>query len=270
MSKIVDIHTHVFPEKIVKKTIEKLEEKGGIKAKAAGTEAGLLAEMKQSGVDISVIMPVVTRAEQFSSVNAYAEKLNRLYEKEEKRLFSFGGIHPDAINYKQQLRSVRDMGLKGIKLHPDYQGTFIDDPKYMRIIDYATEIGLTILVHAGVDIGFRDLVRCSPERIRNVLDSVGPERFILGHYGGYEMWDEVEELLVGENVYLDTAMIFPYISDEQFLRILKKHGADKIVYGTDSPWSSQKETLEIIKRLVPQKEEQEKILGENICKILGF
>ena len=157
----------------------------------------------------------------------------------------------------------------GIKLHPDYQNTYFDDIKYMRILDYASELGLISVVHAGVDIGFPDHVRCNPERIRKVIDQVQPENMVLAHYGSFDLWRGVEELLVGENVYLDTAYIFGFIEDSTFLRILKNHGADKILFATDSPWSGQKESLEHLRALGLTKEELQQISGENAQNLLG-
>ena len=86
--------------------------------------------------------------------------------------------------------------------------------------------------------------------------------------GVFKMWEETEERIAGENVYLDTAYLFGFIEDELFLRILKKQGADKILFATDSPWSGQKESLEYFRGLLIEKEEQEKILGKNACKLL--
>lgn len=267
---IVDFHTHIFPEKIAARTIEKLEGIANVKAFTDGREESLVSSMEESGVDVSVVLPVVTKPEQFATVNQFAAKLNEKYQDKSPRLLSFGGIHPDSPDYKKELRAIHDLGLKGIKLHPDYQDTYFDDIKYMRILDHASELGLISIVHTGVDIGFPDNVRCTPKHIRKMLDEVAPEKLVLAHYGGFKMWEETEELIAGENVYLDTAYLFGFIQDEQFLRILKKHGADKILFATDSPWSGQKESLEYLRGLPIEKEEQEKILGKNACKLLNI
>ena len=223
--------------------------------------------MKEAEVEISIVLPVVTKPEQFHTVNEFAVRLNEKYSEKAVRLLSFGGIHPDSPDYKRELDTIKKMGLLGIKLHPDYQDTYFEDIKYMRILDYASELGLVSVVHAGVDIGFPDNVRCTVKGIRKVLDEVAPEKLVLAHYGGFGMWDEVEELVAGDNVYLDTAYTFGFIEDETFLRILRKHGADKILFATDSPWSGQKESLNYLKGLVAQ-EELNKIVGQNAEKLL--
>lgn len=267
---IIDFHTHIFPDKIAEKTIEKLENLAHVKAFTNGTKSGLIESAKEAGVDISVIVPVVTRPEQFNSVNEFAARLNEKFENEKVRLLSFGGIHPKTLDYKRELRIIRDLGLKGIKLHPDYQDTFFDDISYMRIVDYASELGLISVVHTGVDIGYPDIVHCTPKMVRRVIDEVAPEKMVLAHFGGYGLWDDAEELLAGENVYFDNAFIYGKIDEEQFLRILGKHGADKVLFGTDSPWSGQKESIEAVNNLPIPEEEKEMILGKNAEKLLGL
>lgn len=264
----IDFHTHIFPEKIAAKTISYLEEKAHIKAFGDGTEEGLLHSMEAAGVDVSVVLPVVTRPEQFHTINNFAEQLNEKYRDKQTRLWSFGGIHPDSADYKGELRIIKEMGLLGVKLHPDYQDTYFDDIRYMRILDYASELGLVCVVHAGVDVGFPDNVRCDPQRIRRVLDEVSPRNLVLAHYGSFDMWEEAEELLAGQDVWLDTAFIAGYIKEDVFLNILKKHGADRILFATDSPWSGQKETLEFLGNLAIDKEDLNKILGQNAEKLI--
>ena len=267
---IVDFHTHIFPDKIAKKTIEKLEDIANVKAFTDGREVSLISSMEEAGVDLSLVLPVVTKPEQFVTINDFAARLNEKYQGKSRRLFSFGGIHPDSPDYKRELRTIYDLGLKGIKLHPDYQSTYFDDMKYMRILDYASELGLITIVHTGIDIGFPDHVRCTPMMIRRVLDEVAPEKLVLAHYGGFKMWEEAGELIAGKNVYLDTAYLFDFIEDDLFLQILKKHGADRVLFATDSPWSGQKESLSHLRGLSIPKEDLDKILGGNACELLNL
>ncbi len=263
---VIDFHTHIFPDKIAAQSIARLENASGVTAATRGTLQGLLDSMEQSGVDLSVIMPVVTKPSQFESVNRFAAEVNEKYK---GKLLSFGGIHPDSENYKRELDEVKRLGLPGIKLHPDYQKVMIDDPRYLRIIEYADSLGLIILVHAGIDIGLPSPVHCPPDRARKVIDTIKPSKLVLAHYGGWKQWDDVYELIAGENVYLDTAFVFDYIEDEQFLRILQKHGADKILFATDSPWSDAKRDLERLKTLVPEENVCKDILSGNALKLLG-
>lgn len=263
---VIDFHTHIFPDKIAERTIKTLEEIGDIKAFTDGTLGGLQRSMKESGIGLSVVLPVVTKPSQFESVNAFAAEIIG-----KEGIISFGGIHPDSEDYREELDKIKELGLTGIKLHPDYQDTFIDDPKQIRIIQYAVEIGLIVIVHAGLDIGLPNPIHCTPECAANMLKQIDEKKakIVLAHMGGYDMWDEVEEYLVGLKVWFDTSYCLDKLSDEQFVRIVNNHGADRILFATDSPWGGQKESLERIKEMGFTEEELERILYLNAVELLG-
>ena len=262
---IIDFHTHIFPEKIAGKTIESLENLSGIKASTNGTLEGLLASMEQAGVDISVIMPVVTKPVQMESINHFSKEINDRYP---SKLISFGGIHPDVSDYKKELDYIKELGLKGIKIHPDYQQVMIDDVRFMNIIEYADELGLVILTHAGIDIGLPDTVHCPPQKMRKVLDAIKPKKMVVAHYGGWKMWQEVYDYLAGEDVYLDTAFTFDFIEEEMFLKILEKHDPDKILFATDSPWSHAAKNIEALKKLPIDENIRQNIFSGNAKRLL--
>lgn len=262
---IIDFHTHIFPDAIAGKTIAALAKKAGVKAATDGTLNGLLTSMEQSKVDLSIIMPVVTKPSQFESINSFAAKVNEKYA---GKLLSFGGIHPECENYKEKLDTIKALGLPGIKLHPDYQGVMIDDVRFMNIIEYADALGLIILTHAGVDIGLPEPVHCPPDKMRRVLDTLKPQKMVLAHCGGWKQWDEVQEYLVGENVYLDTAFIYDYMEADMFLKILERHDKERILFATDSPWSDATQGIAWINSLPVEKSVVRKILSENAEKLL--
>ena len=264
---VIDFHTHIFPDKIAAKTIEHLEQVGGITAATDGTLTGLLASMERCDVDMSVILPVATKPSQFESIQAFAKSINEKYQ---GKLISFGGIHPDCEDYKKELDTIKAMGFKGIKIHPDYQGVMIDDIRFMRIIEYASELGMIILTHAGIDIGLPNPVHCPPHKMLKVLDEIKPEKMVLAHFGGWSQWDEVYEYLAGENVWLDTAFIYDYITKDRFFKIMEKHGSEKILFATDSPWSDMAKGIEWIKGLNLPGEVEEAVLSGNAKRLLGI
>jgi len=263
---IIDFHTHIFPDKIAPRTIAHLSEVGGVKAATDGTLEGLKQSMIEFGIDLSVIVPVATKPSQFESVNRFAKEINDAYKG--KTLLSFGGIHPDSENYKKELDTIKELGLPGIKIHPDYQGVMIDDIRFMNIIEYADSLGLIIITHAGIDIGLPEPVHCPPDKMRKVYDKIKPKKMVLAHYGGWKQWDMVYEYLAGEDIYFDTAFTFDYIEKDMFYKILEKHGSDKILFATDSPWSNGKEGINYIKNLDVQQEVKEAILWKNAAKLL--
>lgn len=263
---VIDFHTHIFPDKIATGSIAHLEKASGITAATDGTLNGLLASMEKNNVDMSVILPVVTKPSQFESVNQFAADVNQKYK---GKLISFGGIHPDSEDYKAQLDRIKELGLLGIKLHPDYQKVMIDDERNMRIIEYANSLGLMIMVHAGIDIGLPYPVHCPPDKAKKVIDIIKPDKLILAHFGGWKQWEEVYELLAGEHVYFDTSFTFDYIEQEMFLKILKKHGHEKVLFATDSPWSNAKKAIEVVRDMPLLESEIEDILSKNAKRLLN-
>ena len=274
---IIDFHTHVFPDKIAERTIAALESAADVKAVTDGTLNGLLNSMADGGVDKSVIMPVNTRKGQFDTITRFAKAINDNYE----NLISFGGIHPDDDDIRDKLQYLKDNGFKGIKLHPDYTETFIDDERYINIITEACRLGLLVLTHAGKDPAYTT-IHCPPDKGRYVLDRVHELTsyrepfFIFAHLGGNRLLSDVEKYLVGQNCYIDISCSFGDIgnfcdnTDEDVVRVIKNHGADKILFATDSPWNSQKEYVERIKKL-PGLSDTEKdiIFGKNAEALLN-
>ena len=268
---IIDFHTHVFPEKIAERTIARLSQMGGIPAFADGTRAGLLRAMEEADVRVSINLPVLTKPEQFESVNAFSAEINQAFKGKERRIISFGAIHPACPNIKEKMCWLRDNGFLGVKLHPDYQGTYIDDDGYVQILRAAAETGLIAVTHAGIDVGYKDQpVHCPPDRALKLIRKISYSGFVLAHYGAAGMPEEVLSTIAGENVYLDTAYILRFIGEDDFKRILDRHGEDRVLFASDSPWSSMKEDIQILHSFGLGKTTEEKILSGNAKALLGL
>ena len=280
-SMIIDAHTHTFPEKIADKVIAQLQDKAKSRAYTKGTDAALNQSMKEADIDVSVLLPVMTNPAQVEKLNSIAIEKNRNFG--ETGLFSLGGMHPDFEGFAAELKRLCENGITAIKLHPAYQNVDLDDIRYLRIIDKANELGLATVIHAGLDIGIMHHNFSSIKHICTVLKEINPEKFVLAHMGGWKCWDDVESTLAGENVYMDTAFSLgsyeppkeysvpkeetEMLGTEQFERIVKKHGCDKILFATDSPWSSQAETLCRVKACCFDSDGLEHILFKNAQKV---
>jgi len=271
---IIDIHTHVFPDAIAPKTIAALTEKaaGAVHASTDGTLDELKASMRRSGVDVSVVQPVVTRPSQFESINRFAAEISG-----QDGVYSFGGIHPDDESYKEHLAAIREMGLRGVKIHPDYQGVMIDDPRAVRVIREAVDAGLYVMTHAGFDVGFPEKIHCPPPAAKRMLTAVYGDdrsavepRIILAHLGGYTQIDEVMAYLVGEPVYLDLSFALPRVSPEDVMRLIRAHGAERILFGSDCPWGEQADFVARVNALPLTEGERALIFAGNAKKILGI
>lgn len=276
---IIDFHTHVYPDKIAARTMEALNLVPDVDAHTNGTLQGLLDSMKRAGIDKSVVLPVATRKGQFDSITKFAQALNENYP---DRLISFGGIHPDDDAVEEKLNYLKESSFKGIKIHPDYTGTFIDDDRYVRIVAECKKRGLLVITHAGKDPAY-DTIHCPPDRgirMLNAVNSLVPGEqpfFIFAHLGGCKHLSEVERHLVGQNCYIDISCSFSGlghfsdVSDNDIVRVIHNHGADKILFATDSPWNDQKAYIERFKSLTGLSDtEKEMILCDNAERLLNI
>lgn len=260
---MIDFHTHIFPDKIAEKSIPHLAEVCKTEPFTNGKLDGLLHSTEEAGLSCSIILPVVTAPKQFDSIHRFAMQFL-----EQENLLSFGGIHPENTDYKEKLRWIKEQGFKGIKLHPDYQGAYFNDIRYKRILAYASELDLIVLTHAGLDPLCPNDIHCTPQMAEEVLDEVRPTKLVLAHMGGNGLFDDVERYLVGRDVYFDTSYVLDKMGKEQFLRMVRNHGADKILFATDSPWGRQKEFVSYFKSLDLSEKEKAMISEENAKKIL--
>ena len=266
---IIDFHTHIFPEKIAAQTIAKLADIVKQKPSTNGCAEDLRSSMNRAGIDVSVILPVVTNLKQFDSICRFAAFINEIYASaSEQRLISFGDIHPDDPDYKAHLALLKREGFAGVKVHPHYQDVEFNDIRMKRLLYSASELGLPFLTHAGFDPYVPDHDFCTPDMILEVMKEVAPENLILAHLGSNENYQEAEEKLCGQNLYLDTAYSIMHIDEARFIRMIRKHGADKVLFATDCPWAEQKACVDILQKCALTDWEKKLILSENAAKLL--
>ncbi len=279
---IIDFHTHIFPDKIAPATVKHLAGEARIHPFTDGSADALCSSMTASSVDWSVNLPVMTSGGQVEKVNASLLKKRDLFK--DKHIICFGGMHPDCQDYRSILRWLRREGVVGIKLHPAYMCIDLNDPRMMRLIDAISEEGLITIIHAGIDIGIYDHNYASVDHVLQLMKEVAPDRFVLAHMGNWGCWDQVESDLAGAPLWMDTAFsigpITPFeeidkkpiasemLSDEDFVRICRKHGTDRILFATDSPWAEQETYVRKISDLPFTEEERSSILGDNAEKLL--
>ena len=263
---IIDFHTHAFADAIAERAISKLEGVSNLKAYSNGTISNLVEFYEENNIDKCVLLPIATKPTQQTTINNWA-----VAQKSEK-IIPFGSIHPDATDVFDELERIKSLGLKGIKLHPDYQGFFIDDEKLIPIYKKCAELGLVVIFHAGYDPLSPDLVHAMPEASARVFKQVPNMTMILAHLGGMMRFDDVEKYLVGleGEIYLDTAYIDGAIDKNQLERIIKNHGANRILFGSDFPWHTPNMEYDLIQSLDITEEEKNLILSENAMRILGL
>ena len=219
----------------------------------------LVQSADKSCIDYIVIHSTATKASQVKSINDWVA--GHVSE----RLIGFGTLHPDMSDAGDEIERIITLGLKGIKLHPDFQGFNADDPKMDKIYPLI-ENRLPLLIHCGDE----KLDNSSPKRIANVLDRFPGLTIIAAHLGGHKTWQESIEYLVCKNVYMDTSSAIRYMDSTLAVKLIKKHGTDKIVFGTDYPIVYHESELEVFNQLDLNETEKENILYNNAAGILGL
>lgn len=293
---IIDFHAHTFPDKIASVAVQALAKSSDLYPYVDGTVNGLIESMKENDIDYSVILPIVTKPSQLDTINATAINTNEAYG--DKGIISFGSVHPENSNYKAVIKSLKSNGVKGIKLHPVFQGVPFDDIRFMNIVEAACEEDLIILVHGGDDLSFPGVNLVGAEHIKNVVKAIKPNKMIMAHMGAWGHWEDILELLAEYPLLMDTSFTLrkgrrkatieessntntitykgdtlvefdtPFLSNELFTKMVQATGAQNVFFGSDSPWNSQKEAADAIRQTGLNDNEIAMILGDNAKKLL--
>lgn len=262
---VIDFHVHMFPDKIAKGAIETLSKRAKIPAYTDGSLIDTTEKMKQAGVDIAVVQSIATNVKQTKNVNDFAIEINKC-----DNIVAFGSIHPEDADYKSELDRIADSGIKGIKLHPDYQNFFIDETRMIPIYEYILKKGFVLLFHSGLDAGLPSPIHATPERIKNVLSVFRGEKVCLAHMGGFNMHDKLMEVLMGEDIYIDTSCVAEFVGNEIFEKLLKAHRRDRVLFATDSPWNVFVAAVKNINSLDIDDEYKEMIFSKNALELLNI
>ena len=261
---LIDFHTHCFPERIAKTALEKLSfVSGGMKPNTDGTVKGLEKIMKEQGVDKAVVLNIATNATQQRNVNDFAASINK------GNIISFGSVFPFSEDCLEELERIKALGLKGVKLHPDYQRFNVDDEQMIPIYKKISALGLITVFHAGFDYGFPPPYGATPEKMERALKWFEAP-VVAAHWGGLDCGEGVLKHLCGKDIYFDTSFGCGNMPKYFAQKILESHTADKILFGTDCPWHTAEMELRLLNSLKISDNEKEKITHQNAEKLLGI
>lgn len=253
-----DTHIHYFPDFLAPKAMENLIRTCSLPHYSDGTYGDTLKNIKKWNCIGAVALHIATNPHQQASVNHFA------VETQKKNLLCFGSVHPDAPDALTELCRIQDMGLRGIKFHPDYQGFYVNDKKIFPIYEEIVRLGLPVAFHTGRDPYSPDDVHCTPEKLGEVADYFPEMRIIAAHMGGSYMPKESAKYLSGKkNVWFDTAVISEFLTPRSFEELTRTVGLDKVFYATDCPWSSMPRITEMIEATHLSSAEKKRIYYQN-------
>ena len=264
MKKLIDAHTHIFPDAIAQRAADNIGNYYGIPMEGNGT-ASMLKGRSPKDVDCRyIISAAAMKAKNVITGNDFL--LN--CAKADSSFIPFGSFHPDMGEAEAvaEIERIAKAGAYGIKIHSDFQHLYIDEPKMMPMYRKCAELGLPVLFHVGdVNTDYS-----TPKRMHNLCMALPELKVIAAHLGGYSVWQEARDYLLGSEVYMDCSESVPYISEEETYGLIMSYGIDKVLFGSDFPVFCTDTYFKMIDRLPFTEEEKEKLYFKNAEKLLGL
>lgn len=265
---LIDFHTHAFPDKIAAGAISKLAGVSQKTPQTDGTVSGLIKMMDLWKVDLSVICNIATNPRQESKVNSFAIETSKNYP----RVVALGSINPNSSSIESEILRLKEAGIPGIKIHPDYMEKTLDSPEFDIIFELCSQNDLFVVTHAGVDDYSPDFVHATPDMILGVIKRFPDLKLVAAHLGGNLMWEEVADKLCGTPVFIDTSLACAPdgVAPKTAERIIKTHDPERILFGSDAPWRTVDKCREFIDRLKISSNLKEKIFESNAKRLLNI
>ncbi len=263
---VIDVHAHVFPRKILEKAVAAISTfYDGLPMQTDGSLEQLESSMRQCGINKTVIFTTATAKSQVASIHDYIHKLQ---EESGGTFIGFGTLHPEMTEFEieNEINNILRLGLKGIKLHPDFQHIAADSPAVFSMAEKA-EGRLPILIHAGdYRYGFSH-----PEQIRRLALSYPKLTVIAAHFGGWSQWNKSPDQLAGlPNVYVDTSSSLAFLSEDKVRKMIERFGDGHVLFGSDYPmWDIQAELSRLCRLGLPE-ESLRKILHDNAAALFSI
>ena len=258
--KIIDFHSHIYPEKIAEKAVSSIGDFYKIKMSSSGTAKKLISDGKACGIENFVVHSVAVTPAHVETINNYIKSECDVHD----CFYGFGSMHAGYENKISEAQRILDMGLKGIKIHPDTQMFDMDDERMFELYDFLQQTKTPLLVHTG-DYRY---TYSHPARVKNLLKLFPDLTIIAAHFGGWSVFDLAYEYLKDEKCYLDTSSSFMMLGLTRAKELIKMYGADRMVFGTDFPMWNAKDELQQFYSLNLSDDENEQILYKNAEKIL--
>jgi uncharacterized protein len=260
---IIDAHCHVWPDHIAAQVLA--ARPASLDPVHDGTLSGLRKTMAAAGIDHAMVLGVANVARTVQRTNEWIGAVDR------SSFTPFGTIHPD-LPPDVNVRSLRDNGIRGVKLHPLFQDLSLADPRVIEILRALAAEGIVVITHAGAGGTDEANDRGAPAALRAAIDAVPTLTLIACHFGGYHRLDEASELMVGSRAYLETSWP-PRLAEldrERIRALIRRHGAGRVIFGSDWPMADPAAEIAAVRALGLEPAETDAILGGTLAGLLGL
>jgi len=261
---IIDSHCHIYPDKIAAKASKGISDfYDGLQTRFDGSLGKLYETGAAAGIDRYVVHSVAVTAGKAASINRY---IAETVQNSNGKLIGLGTLHPDSRDVEGDIKQIKQLGLKGVKLHADVQRVAINDPRCYKIYEIL-QGDLPVLLHTG-DNRYN---YSNPENLIPVLKTFKNLTVIGAHFGGWSVWEEAARTLSRfENLYVDTSSTFGCTSVEFVRRLLPRYDVNRVLFGSDYPMWNAAEELDALFSLGLSEEQYKKILYENAERLTRF
>ena len=143
------------------------------------------------------------------------------------------------------------------------------EPCMQRIYEKCGELGLPVILHMGYDPISTMTFHAMPADLAEMAKKYPDCTFIGAHMGGMANWERVLYYIKdARNIYFDTAYCAEYMSDEMFMEMFRAYGEDRILFGSDLPWSDPHDEISMIDRMPISDSAKDKIFYKNAAELL--
>lgn len=268
MKYIFDTHVHIYPDLIAPKVVDSLAKCYNFTPLGKGTYDEYIMCASQAGLTGFLLFSVATSAHQVDKINiSVADNVKRATEAG-FRVYGFGSLHPDTTDISGALRKCRDLGLYGIKLHPDLQETDADDPRFLNIYSELERTGMRLYLHVGDNRS--PVPHSSPIRVAKIAEAFPNLKIAAAHLGGYREWEHAPCLYGRENVWFDCSGVFAEMAPDRAEELIRACGTDRVMFGSDYPVDLPAEYIDTFNKLNLTEEERENIMYRNMYRFLGL
>ena len=260
--RIIDVHNHIYPEKIVAKATDAIGVFYDIDMQHLGTGNELVEAGKRAGIEKFVVCSAATIPQQVQIINNFIAAECAKHPE----FIGFGTLHPDYEDIEGEIARMKELGLRGVKLHPDFQKFYIDDENALPMFKAIRDNDMWLIVHLGDD----RYEYSQPERMAKVLELVPGLKLIGAHFGGYRRWESALDVYKPGTLYFDISSSMHFMSKELIFKFFERYGIESFFWGTDFPMWDHKEELESLFGLGLSEEDNQKILYDNFTKAFGL
>ena len=225
---IVDIHVHIYPEKISERATQSIGRFYNIEMDAEnGSVRRLATSIERSPITHCVVCSVAVKPATVESINDFIAAEVAAND----NFFGLAAMHQDYADPAAEIDRAQGMGLLGVKLHPDTQAVDMDDPRLMRVYEICEARGLPLIIHCG-DYRYD---YSHPRRLKRILHEFPNLVVDAAHFGGWSIQDYALEFLEDERCFLDMSSSMRFLGPRRTRELVRIYGADRILFGSDFP-----------------------------------